>query len=155
LEPQLHSLEPQLHSSEASRIERGALPMADLNDPPKSKILIVDDNHAALSAMSGLLEMRGFSVRTAQNGLEALNGMKTDDRISLILLDLWMPVMDGREFLRRKGSDPRLAEIPVVMISAVPPVSLDGVKTVLGKPVHPDVLVDTIRCHAINKTADA
>jgi hypothetical protein len=41
------------------------------------------------------------------------------------------------------------------MISAVPPVSLDGVKTVLGKPVHPDVLVDTIRCHAINKTADA
>jgi CheY-like chemotaxis protein len=105
--------------------------------------------------MSGLLEMRGFSVRTAQNGLEALNGMKTDDRISLILLDLWMPVMDGREFLRRKGSDPRLAEIPVVMISAVPPVSLDGVKTVLGKPVHPDVLVDTIRCHAINKTADA
>jgi CheY-like chemotaxis protein len=100
--------------------------------------------------MSDLLEMHGFSIRTAQNGLEALNGMKTD-HISLVLLDLCMPVMDGLEFLRRKRSDPRIAEIPVVVLSAVPPVSLDGVKTVLGKPVHPDVLVHTIRCHAINK----
>jgi CheY-like chemotaxis protein len=38
--------------------------------------------------------------------------------------------MDGREFLRRKRSDPRLAERPVVVISAVPPVSLDGVKAI-------------------------
>ena len=61
--------------------------------------------------------------------------MRTADHISLVLLDLWMPVMDGWEFLRRKRSDSDIAEIPVVVLSAVPPVSLDGAWTVLKKPV--------------------
>jgi CheY-like chemotaxis protein len=63
------------------------------------------------------------------------NKMRTADHISLVLLDLWMPVMDGWEFLRRKRSDSDIAEIPVVVLSAVPPVSLDGAWTVLKKPV--------------------
>jgi hypothetical protein len=56
--------------------------------------------------MSDLLEIEGFSVLTARNGLDALNKMKAADHISLVLLDLWMPLMDGREVLRRKRSDP-------------------------------------------------
>jgi CheY-like chemotaxis protein len=127
--------------------------MDALNNTVDSRILIVDDNQNAVAAMSDLLKMQGFSVRTAQNGLEALNDIKTDDHISLVLLDLWMPVMDGWEFLRRKRSDPRIAEIPVVVISAVSSDPLDGVETVLGKPVHLEKLMDTIRCHGINKAA--
>ena len=79
------------------------------------RILVVDDNAQALRAMSELLQFEGFSVLTAKNGLDALNKMKAADHISLVLLDLWMPVMDGWEVLRRKRSDADIAEIPVVV----------------------------------------
>jgi CheY-like chemotaxis protein len=69
----------------------------------------------------------------------------SDDFISLVLLDLWMPVMDGWEFLQRKKSDPNLAEIPVVVISTIPPVDLDGVETVLPKPIDLNQLIETVR----------
>ena len=112
---------------------------------PNGRILVVDDNARALRAMSELLQFEGFSVLTAQNGLDALNKMKTADHISLVLLDLWMPVMDGWEVLRRKRSDADIAEIPVVVLSAVPPVSLDGARTVLKKPVDIEPLVSAVK----------
>ena len=112
---------------------------------PDGSILVVDDNAHALQAMSKLLEFEGFSVLTARNGLDALNKMRTADHISLVLLDLWMPVMDGWEFLRRKRGDVDIAEIPVVVLSAVPPVSLDGARTVLKKPVDIEPLISAVR----------
>jgi len=84
--------------------------------------------------MSELLKFEGSSVLTAQNGSDALKQMRTAGHISLVLLDLWMPVMDGWEVLRRKRDDPGIAEIPVVVLSAVPPVSLDGADEALRKP---------------------
>jgi CheY-like chemotaxis protein len=95
--------------------------MDALTYTPNGKILVVDDNAHALQAMSELLEFEGFSVLTAQNSSDALNKMRTADHISLVLLDLQMPVMDGWEVLRRKRSDADIAEIPVVVLSAVPP----------------------------------
>ena len=112
---------------------------------PNGRILVVDDNAHALRAMSDLLEFEGFSVLTARNGLDALNKMRTVDHISLVLLDLWMPLMDGREVLSRKRGDPGIAEIPVVVLSAVPPLSLDGADEVLRKPVDLGAFVDTVR----------
>ena len=94
--------------------------MDALNCAPTGRILVVDDNAHALRAMSELLEFEGFSVLTAKNGLDALNKMRTADHISLVLLDLWMPVMDGWEVLRRKRSDADIAEIPVVVLSGFP-----------------------------------
>jgi CheY-like chemotaxis protein len=109
------------------------------------RILVVDDNAHALQAMSELLESEGFSALSAKNGLDALNKMRTDDHISLVLLDLWMPVTDGREVLRRKRIDADMAEIPVVVLSVVPPVSLDGAQMVLKKPVDIEPLVNAVR----------
>src|ERR1700758_5438263 len=105
--------------------------MDALTYAPNGKILVVDDNAHALQAMSELLEFEGFSVLTAQNGLDALNQMRTADHISVVLLDLWMPVMDGWEVLRRKRGDADIAEIPVIVLSAVAPASLDGADEVL------------------------
>src|SRR5579872_5133945 len=121
--------------------------MAALYNRADSKILVIDDNQDVLSAISLFLEMKGFSVRTAHDGLEGLVSMKGEDHISLVLLDLWMPVMDGWEFLRLKMEDPCIADIPVIVISAVAPNFLDGVKAVLRKPVHPEKLVDAVRRH--------
>jgi len=119
--------------------------MDALTYAPNGRILVVDGNAHELQAMSKLLEFEGFSVLTARNGLDALNKMRTADHISLVLLDLWMPVMDGWEFLRRKRGDVDIAEIPVVVLSAVPPVSLDGAQTILKKPVDIKPLVNAVR----------
>lgn len=119
--------------------------MPSLNTTPKRSILIVDDYENTLQAMSELLQGAGFSVRTARNGLDALNMMTGDDSICLVLLDLWMPVMDGWEFLRRKKRDITLAALPVVVTSAIPPADLDGVETVLSKPIDLKQLMETVR----------
>jgi CheY-like chemotaxis protein len=114
-----------------------------------NKILVVDDKLGARWALSELLGREGFSVFTAENGLNGLHKLKTDGHISLILLDLWMPVMDGFEFLRRKQSEPSIAGIPVIVLSAVPPVSLDGAEIVLRKPVDPESLIAEVKRHVV------
>jgi CheY-like chemotaxis protein len=112
---------------------------------PDGSILVVDDNAQISQALSELLQIEGFTVLSAQNGLDALNKMRAADRISLVLLDLWMPIMDGWEVVRRKASDPGIAEIPVVVVSAVPQDSLDGVEAILKKPVSPHHLLEMVR----------
>lgn len=123
--------------------------MAAPSNTLNHKILVVDDKLDARSAMSELLGREGFSVLTARNGLDGLHKLKTDGHISLILLDLWMPVMDGYEFMRRKKTEPSIAGIPVFVLSGVPPVSLDGAERVLKKPVDPESLMDAVRRHVV------
>ena len=79
-------------------------------------------------------------VHTAQNGREALEWLRDNGgRPTVVLLDLMMPVMDGRAFLDVRASDPELARIPVVVVSADPRrVDLaceDQRCVVIGKPV--------------------
>ena len=119
--------------------------MVGLDSTLNGRILVVDDRHEVLNVMSELLAREGFTVRTAHNGLDALNRMRSHHHISLVFLDLWMPVMDGWEFLRRKKSDPDLANVPVVVISAIPPVDLDGVESGLTKPIDLNQLMGTVR----------
>jgi two-component system, chemotaxis family, chemotaxis protein CheY len=111
----------------------------------KSEILVVDDNPDVLRATSDLLKMHGIPALTARNGWDALNRVKNNGNISLVLLDLWMPLMDGWEFLRRQKNDPAIADIPVVVLSGIPVASLDGADTVLKKPVDPGRLIATVR----------
>ena len=76
--------------------------MATRNNISKSEILIVDDNPHILQAMSDLLKTQGLPVLTARNGWDALVKMKNDGNICLVLLDLWMPLMDGGNFYTGK-----------------------------------------------------
>jgi two-component system, chemotaxis family, chemotaxis protein CheY len=110
-------------------------------DTSKGEVLIVDDNPELLKTTSVLLQTQGWSAVTAQNGREALDRLKTGHNISLILLDLWMPLMNGWEFLHRQKDDPEIADIPVVVISAIPAASVQGAKTVLKKPVDARALI--------------
>jgi two-component system chemotaxis response regulator CheY len=85
--------------------------------PPK--ILIVDDSPAMQAIIVRILAMAGFEVQgcaRAANGLEALRNLRGAP-FDLILADLNMPVMDGEEMVRAIRSDPRLASIPVVVVS--------------------------------------
>lgn len=82
-------------------------------------VLLVDDEHAIVDALSGILEDEGFRVLTASNGREALARLG-DGAPDVALVDVMMPVMDGRELLREMQGDARWRHIPVVLMSAVP-----------------------------------
>ncbi len=82
-------------------------------------VLLVDDEHAILDALSGILEDEGFRVVTAGNGREAL--ARLEERMpDVALVDMMMPGMDGRELLQAMQADARWQQVPVVMMSAVP-----------------------------------
>jgi len=82
-------------------------------------ILVVDDDRDIRDSLVEVLGEHGYPVIGAGNGVEALEILRTSaPPPSLILLDLMMPVMDGREFRERQLENPALADIPVIVISA-------------------------------------
>lgn len=85
-------------------------------------VLVVEDDLNIRETLRLLLETEGYEVVTAENGAHALQVVGSGGRPCLILLDLFMPVMDGFEFLRRLRvhSDGSLAGLPVVLASAAP-----------------------------------
>jgi two-component system response regulator AtoC len=83
----------------------------------KFKILIVDDDESIRGYISRLLNMSGFEVITASSGKDALNLLKVNPDVAVVLLDILMPDMDGLETLSeiKKASK----ELPVIMLSAL------------------------------------
>jgi signal transduction histidine kinase/CheY-like chemotaxis protein len=81
-------------------------------------VFLVEDDAAARSAIRRLLEKLGLGVAEASNGLEGLQWLDGHDAPALILLDLMMPVMDGFEFLEELQRRPKLAHVPVVVLTA-------------------------------------
>jgi len=84
---------------------------------PNAEVLIVEDDPASSDMLGRLLQKEKLGVLTAENGSAALEVLATK-RPALILLDLMMPVMDGFEFLRILKTEPQLASIPVVVVTA-------------------------------------
>ncbi len=84
------------------------------------RVLVVDDDPDIRTLLSESLEGEGYDVRSAENGATALRCLKAR-RPDVIVLDLTMPVMDGRRFREEQWRDPALAAIPVIIISTVVP----------------------------------
>ena len=83
------------------------------------RILVVDDNRSVREALVTLLEGRGFGARGVANGREALETLRGGFDACIILLDMTMPIMDGRKFRAAQQQDPALADIPVVVMAAL------------------------------------
>lgn len=81
-------------------------------------ILLVDDDDDVRGAFSQALRRRGYEVAEAVNGHEALVQLDRGLRPTLILLDSDMPVLDGAGFRRAQLLNPRLAMIPVLLVTA-------------------------------------
>jgi CheY-like chemotaxis protein len=81
------------------------------------KILVVEDNQDIRDAVVELLQIEGYSVRGARDGADALDVLAQDPP-DLIVLDMNMPRMDGREFLERQRLDRRSAEVRIIIMSA-------------------------------------
>lgn len=83
----------------------------------KPKLLLVEDNDDVRSVLAMLLEREMFDVVQAANGLEALSKVYAEVP-AVILCDLMMPVMDGREFLLKLKNNKQTREIPVIILTA-------------------------------------
>lgn len=111
------------------------------------KVLIIEDDHDIRETFRQLLEMEGYDVLTAANGKEGLDVLKREAQPGLILLDLMMPVMNGWEFLAVQKDDPKLANIPVVVVTAAGKDKEGTVQTAgfIRKPVELEALLATVR----------
>jgi CheY-like chemotaxis protein len=82
------------------------------------KILIVEDDADIRDALIYLLQSEGYETYQAKNGKEALSQLDGPLKPDLILLDLFMPVMDGFEFRLKQLENPLIARLPVIVMSA-------------------------------------
>ncbi len=86
---------------------------------PTHRVLVVEDDLEIRETVMEILEEHGYEPIGAENGLEALDKLRSSGPPPcLILLDLMMPRMDGRSFRQVQLQNPELASIPVVVITA-------------------------------------
>lgn len=130
-----------------------SLPLVVANAPeetavvrcPALTILLVEDVPLNADIAIALLEQRGHNVIHAETGEDALALLETEDDLDLVLLDMQLPDMEGDVIARFIRAEPRLANLPVVMLSAnvrkaqeaLTDIHLDGV---LSKPLHTEKL---------------
>jgi putative two-component system response regulator len=114
------------------------------------KVLVVDDDFINRKLIQTLLKKnpKVAEVIEAENGSDALDKMKKDPSINLILLDIMMPVVDGIEFLKIFRSDMSNAHVPVIVLSTddtrKTEVYDNGANDFLRKPVLQDALYEKI-----------
>lgn len=110
----------------------------------RPKVLLVEDNADVRRLYAIGLNQRGFEVKLASNGAEAVDRVASE-RPDYILLDWMMPLMDGREVVERLGTD-GAAGIEIIVISGQPPPTTlpTRVRSWLTKPLTVDELVSEI-----------
>ena len=116
-------------------------------------VLVVEDDRDTREVVKLILEMEGIGVIEACDGLEALERLHElraqDPRLPCaIVLDIMMPRCSGEEFRKRQLADALIAEVPIIVLSAIadqPPVDDFDAFAKLSKPFDPDQLVRAIR----------
>jgi CheY-like chemotaxis protein len=82
-----------------------------------STVMVVDDMPVVRETVAKLLKHEGFDTVCAANGQEALDAVRQAPP-DLVLLDVMMPVMDGMQFLEQLRADPKIRDIPVIVMTA-------------------------------------
>lgn len=115
--------------------------MLEKPEAERRAVMIVDDDDAIREALEDVLSDEGYDVVGVSDGQQALDYLRAEHGEkcpSAILLDLWMPVMDGWKFLDALLENPRLSRIPLVVLTAARDQRARdlGVAEVLTKPVQ-------------------
>lgn len=84
----------------------------------QKSVLVVEDSITARALLKNILEAAGYQVKTAVDGVDALTTLKTED-FDLVVSDIEMPRMDGFDLTSRIRADKKLAELPVVLVTAL------------------------------------
>jgi DNA-binding NtrC family response regulator len=114
-----------------------------------ARVLLVDDETPFIEALSKRLSKRDLLVVTATSGPEALDKLKTDSPIDVVVLDVKMPGMDGTETLRAIKRDYPLVEVIMLTGHATVDSAIEGMKPgawdYLMKPCDMDILMGKVR----------
>jgi CheY-like chemotaxis protein len=110
-------------------------------------LLLVEDDFVLRGALSELLREEDYVIECAANGLEALRRLNGSPRPALVLLDIMLPHMDGLTFRAAQLASPAVADIPVIVISALGIGSAAGMSfaRTFTKPLDTVALLDSIR----------
>jgi len=111
-------------------------------------ILLVDDEANMRFLLRMILESAGYEVREAVNGAAALARVE-EGRPDLVVTDLMMPVMSGRELVERLRDNAQTAEIPIILVSASLEAVLKEADAIFEKPVNEDALLAAV--HALTE----
>jgi CheY-like chemotaxis protein len=120
----------------------------------KKLILVVDDDDALREVFEEVLTSAGYAVVGVSNALAALEHVARFGPPALVLMDLTMPVMDGRQFLAERRKWATLSHVPFVLLtarSAVDAAEL-GVAEVLRKPIGIEELLAVARRYASGRS---
>jgi CheY-like chemotaxis protein len=115
------------------------------------KVLVVDDDIRNIFALNSLLERHNMQVISATNGQEAISLVENTDDLSLVLMDVMMPEMDGYETMRRIRSKPQFRLLPIIALTAKAMKGdrekcLEaGASDYVAKPVNTDQLLSLVR----------
>jgi CheY-like chemotaxis protein len=113
--------------------------------PNTDRILVVEDNRAAQEGLYTLLFGAGYSVLTADNGQQALDLLERGIRPRLLILDLAMPKVTGRDLIKYMQSDPTLRLTRVIVTTAMNPEDVHVIAdVVLYKPLDVSLLLSTV-----------
>lgn len=116
----------------------------------RPRALLVDDDANEAELLAGYLEMSGFEVSTACDGLQAMVHLGRTDRPDVVLLDMHMPRMDGPQTVRSIRDAEDLRDLRIYAVTGANsdemavPVGPEGVDRWFRKPIKPQDLVDTM-----------
>ena len=109
-------------------------------------VLVIDDARSMRMLMRVTLQKLGFQVSAADNGREGLDRLSTHQRPDVVMVDWYMPEMDGAEFVRAVRSRPDLAGLRLVVVTGetdeakVEKVVATGADTYVSKPFTPETI---------------
>jgi CheY-like chemotaxis protein len=115
------------------------------------KVLVVDDDVRNIFALNSLLERHGMNVITATNGHDAIKLLDSNPDLSLILMDVMMPEMDGYETMRRIRENPDMRRLPIISLTAKAMKGdrekclQAGASDYVAKPVNTEQLLSLVR----------
>ncbi len=137
LPPEKQRMLERLHSSDEDLVGR--------------TVLLVDDDARNIFALSSVLERRGMRVLTATTGSEAISVLETDPQVSIVLMDIKMPGMDGYETMQVIRANPAYRRLPMIALTAKAMKGdrekcLEaGASDYLAKPVNTEQLLSALR----------
>lgn len=114
------------------------------------KILIVDDDNRNIFALTAVLKAKGYECLSALYAEEGLELLENDPEISVVLMDMMMPGMDGYEAMAKMQEHPELKDIPVIAVTAQAMVGdrerclTAGAVGYVSKPINVDSLTQLL-----------
>jgi HAMP domain-containing protein/CheY-like chemotaxis protein/predicted transcriptional regulator len=144
----LHRVVTELPLEKQQMLERLTISDEDLIG---RSVLIVDDDARNIFALSSVLERRGMTVLTATTGREAISCLEVTPHVSIVLMDIMMPEMDGYQTIEAIRTSPKFQRLPIIALTAKAMKGdrekcLDaGASDYLAKPVNTEQLLSALR----------